>query len=418
MLFLSGTRDRLFYGWVVVAACFILCAVVFGTRYSFGVFFKSLEIDFQLTRAATSGVFSTYMLFCCGFAVLGGWALDRYGPRLITVLMGLFTGLSLILTGQTDFSWQLFIYYSVLLAVGTGAAYTVAMSTASRWFDKKRGMALGIVSSGAGLGTVLMAPFATHLITNFSWREAFMVVGLIAGLIIAFSAVLLKKDPGEIGALPDGAKLDNSKIGAQSEEYAGGAVSFSLKQALGTRSFWFLWIIWFLWSACLHFILTHIVPHAIDLGVSAAEASVVLGMIGLVSIPARLIMGGVSDRIGRKVSAVICAFLQAGAMIWLIWSGELWMLYLFAVVYGIGYGGFDPPTVALIGDTFGLRSLGMVMGALVFGWGIGAAIGPAAGGYIYDVNNSYIIAFLAGALFMLLAGLLVLLTRREINISS
>ena len=98
---------------------------------------------------------------------------------------------------------------------------------------------------------------------------------------------------------------------------------------------------------------------------------------------------------------------------WLIWSQDLWMLYLFAAVYGIGYGGFDPPTVALIGDTFGLRNIGMVMGALVIGWGMGAAFGPAAGGFIYDVNKSYFMAFLAGAVFMLASALLVFPIRRE-----
>jgi len=97
----------------------------------------------------------------------------------------------------------------------------------------------------------------------------------------------------------------------------------------------------------------------------------------------------------------------------LIWSQDLWMLYLFAVVYGIGYGGFDPPTLALVGDTFGLRNIGMVMGALVIGWGMGAAFGPAAGGFIYDVKGSYSIAFLAGAVFMLASALLVSPIRRE-----
>ena len=412
MALLSEIRGRLFYGWVVVAAAFVLSAVIFGTRYSFGVFFKSLERDFELTRAATSGVFSVYMTVAIAFAVLGGWALDRYGPRIVVLLMGVFTGLSLILTSRASLPWHLFTSHGLLFAIGTGAAYTVLMSTTSRWFDRKRGLALGIVSSGTGLGTVIMAPFATYLITNFGWRMAFIVVGLIAGLLIASLASLLKKDPGEIGALPDGLKSYTSET-----ETSGGndaqPISFSLRQALGTRSFWLLTATWFLWSTCLHFVLTHIVPHAIDLGVSAGEASLVLGLIGLVSVPSRLIVGGVSDRMGRKASAVICALLQAGAMLWLIWAQELWMLYVFAVIFGVGYGGFDPPTVALVGDTFGLRSLGMVMGVLVFGWGMGAAIGPAAGGLIYDVSQSYFVAFLMGALFMLAAALLVSFIRRE-----
>ena len=164
---------------------------------------------------------------------------------------------------------------------------------------------------------------------------------------------------------------------------------------------------------CLHLVLTHIVPHATDIGISATDAAVVLGLVGLASIPGRLIMGVVSDRIGRKASAVISALLQAGALLWLAWSQELWMFYLFAIVYGFNYGGFDPPTLALVSETFGTLSLGAIMGTLGFGFALGAAIGPAVGGLIFDVSGSYFTAFLIGALAMLIAALLVTLTKRE-----
>jgi len=412
---MSDVKARVFYGWVVVGASFILSMIVFGTRYSFGVFFTSLERDFELTRALTSGIFSAYMVFCIGFAILGGWALDRYGPRPVVLLMGIFTALSLILTSQTKYPWQFFISYSLLFAVGTGAAYTILMSTTSRWFEKKRGLALGIVSAGTGLGTVVMAPFATYLITTFDWRMAFIIIGIIAGAIMTALSGWLKKDPADIGALPDGARIDDDRGELRGGAYGTQAISFTLRQALGTRSFWMVGLTWFLWSACLHFILTHIVPHAIDLGISPSVASVVLGLIGFTSIATRLIMGGVSDRVGRRGSAVVCAIIQAIAILWLVWSPDLWMLYVFAVAFGAGYGGFDPTTVAIVGDTFGVANLGMVMGVLIFGWGAGAAVGPALGGFIYDINGSYVAAFIAGAILMLIAALLVSLIRREVD---
>ncbi len=415
MLSLLRIKDRLFYGWVVVIAFLIICTIIFGTRYSFGVFFKSLESEFSLTRGATSGIFSAYMAFSCVFAILGGWALDRYGPRIVTLLMGLFTGLSLLLTSQTNSLWQLFISYGLLLAIGTGAAYTVLISTTSRWFEKKRGLAVGLAGSGTGLGTVVMAPFASYLISNFDWRMAYIVMGLIAGLVIVSLSMLLRKNPGDIGVLPNGVKSDSGEMGVQEKRDDVQPVSLSLLQAFRTSNFWFLWTILLLWSLCLHLVLTHIVPHATDMGISATEAAVVLGLIGGISIPGRLIMGGVSDRIGGKASAIICALLQAGAMLWLMWSQELWMLYLFAVVYGFGYGGFDPPTVVLVVDIFGLRSLGVIMGALVVGYGIGAAIGPAVAGLIFDASNSYFMAFLIGALAMLITVLLLALIRQEMN---
>jgi len=404
-------KDKLFYGWVVVITCLIVGTIVFGTRYSFGVFFKSLEGEFGLTRGATSGVFSVYMLLCCAFAILGGWALDRYGPRIVTLLMGSFTCLSLLLTSQTNSPWQLFISYGLLLAIGTGPGYIVVMSTASRWFEKKRGLALGIAGSGAGLGTVVMAPFATYLISSFGWRMSFIVMGLIALFFLVSLSRLLKKDPHEIGALPDGLKPDSGEMGVRDKRDDAQPVSFSLSQAFRTRSFWFLGIIWLLWSLCLHLVLTHLVPHATDIGISAMKAAVALSLIGGVSIPARLLVGWASDRIGRKVSAVICALLQAGAMVWLLWSQDLWMFYLFAVIFGFGYGGLDPPITALIGDIFGVRNIGIIMGALIIGWALGAAIGPIIGGLIFDVSNSYSMAFLTGALAMLVASLLAALIR-------
>ena len=134
---------------------------------------------------ATSSIFSTYMVLCPVFAILGGRVLDRYGPRLLVLLMGGFTGLSLLLTGRANSSWQLFLAYSVIFAIGTGPGYSVLMSTTSRWFEKKRGLALAITASGGGLGTIVLAPFAAYLIGSFDWRTAFAVLGLLVGLGIA-----------------------------------------------------------------------------------------------------------------------------------------------------------------------------------------------------------------------------------------
>ena len=415
MLSTSKIKDKLFYGWVVAIAGLVIGTLIFGTRFSFGVFFKSLEGEFELTRTVTSSIFSVYMLLCPLFAILGGWALDRYGPRSVTFFMGLFSGLSLLLTSQVNSSWQLFITYSLLLAIGTGATYTVVMSTISRWFDRKRGLALGIGSSGGGLGTVVMAPLAAYLIASFDWRIAYIVMGLITGLVVILLSMLLRKDPSEMGLSPDGVRATSDKIVMSDKKDEARLVSFSLIQAFRTRSFWALSGVWLSFSFCLHLLITHFVPHATDLGVSAAEAAIILGLTGSISIPGRLMMGWVSDKIGRKVSAIACALLQSGAMVWLAWAQDLWMLYLFAVVYGFAYGGFDSPVTALVGDIFGLRSLGIIIGVLGTGWGIGAAIGPVLGGLVFDVTQTYFLAFLIGALAMLIAVLCLAFVRWETN---
>jgi len=196
------------------------------------------------------------------------------------------------------------------------------------------------------------------------------VLGLIVGLGIAPLSMLLKKDPAEIGMLPDGAKVPHNTTAGVNSKGSPHAGSITLAQALRTRNFWFLGIVWLSFSLCLHLVYTHIVPYVTDTGVSAAEAAVILGLIGSISIPGRLLMGVVSDKTGRNVSAMICGLLQIGAMIWVAWAREAWMFYLFAIVYGFALGGFDIPVTALIGDMFGVHSLGEIMGALVYWLGV------------------------------------------------
>ena len=409
-------KDKLFYGWVVVVVFFIAGTAIWGTRFSFGIFFKSIESEFDLTRAATSTILSVYMVLGCVFTFLGGWALDRYGPRIVLLLMGLFTGVSLVLTSQTNSLWQLFITYSLLLSIGTSAIYVVSMSTVSRWFDKKRGLALGIASSGLGLGIVVVAPFATYLISKLDWRMAYFVIGIIAWLIAIPLSRLLRKDPYEIGLLPDGAKSDSVDRRLQkpkNEEVSVQPTDLSLLQAFRTRSFWLTMFAWVFFAASLFLVVTHLVPHVTDMGFSAEEAASVFSLVGVMIIVGRLLMGIVSDKIGGKMTAIICILLQAGAMVWLLWAWDLWMLYLFAIVCGFTWGGIGPSMATLVGDTFGLRQIGSILGILDGGFGVGAAIGPVIGGLIFDVTNSYFMAFLLGAAALLVVALLIALIRQE-----
>jgi len=404
-------KDKLFYGWVVVGTFFMVGITLYGVHFSFGVFFESIESAFNLNRAETSAVSSINLLLAGVCAFFAGWALDRYGPKIVVLLMGLFTGLSLLLTSQANSSWQLFLTYSLLLAMGTGALFVVSMSTVSRWFDKKRGSVLGLASSGVGLGPLVMAPFATYLISNFSWRMAYIVIGLIAWLIVIPLSRLLKRDPYEIGALPDGMKSDPKDI--EDEEDGIQLSGLSLPQAFRTRSFWLVMFIWLLYASNIFLVMTHLVPYARDIDFSPMEAATVLSLLGGATVVGRVLLGIASDRIGRKVTAIFCALLQAGAMVWLIWAQDLWMLHLFALVYGFAFGGMSPVMAALVSDTFGLGRIGAIFGVLEIGFGIGAAIGAIMGGLIFDIRGSYFMAFLLGALAMLAIALLIALIRRE-----
>jgi len=384
-------------------ASLVIMASVFGIRYSYGVFFKSLEQNFGWSRALTSGVFSANMLICSLVAVFGGWAVDRYGPRLVLIIMGLFATSGLLLSSQADSLWKLFVSYSLLLAIGTGPAYAVTMATVSRWFVRRRGTAVSIVGAGIGLGILIMNPVSAYFVSGYGWRSAYFAVGLIALLTIIPCALLLKKSPDatEVSAAEEGLF-----VGSEGE-----SEDFSLFQAAKRKDFWAFIFIWFLYSFNLHLVLTHLVPYAIDLAVPTIKAAALLTLLGGSSIVGRLVMGRLSDSVGRKLTSTLSALFMAAAMLLLSGTPHLQMLELFAVIFGFFYGALDPPLAALIGELFGLRHIGVIMGILVTAWSAGAAVGPSLAGYLFDITGSYFFAFLVGMVSMLMLSALCLSLR-------
>lgn len=405
-------KARRFYGWYIVGAGFLVSFIGMGIRYSFGVFVKTFDVDFQMTRAATSGVFSLYMLFGSLIAILGGWAMDRYGPRKVCIFMGCFTAMSLISTSQVRAAWQLLITYSLFLSLGTSAIYGVVNSTTSRWFLEKRGTAVGITSAGGGVGAVILAPFATYLISSFDWRAAFIVIGAMSGMGMIAASIILVKDPRDIGHLPYGMKSEPVEKDSTTKEIGIDPTSLTLGQACRIKPFWLLGLTWLFLSLGLHMVIIHVVPYAVDMGVSPMDAAFILSVMGIANIPGRLIVGKLSDVIGSKAVGVSCALIQFGAMLWLIGSSRLWMFYAFAAVFGLLWGGSATIITVLTANIFGMRSLGAIMGMMSGGWAIGAAIGPAIGGYFFDVSGNYFMAFVAGATALLAAACLMGMIKR------
>ncbi len=390
-------KDGVFYGWIIVAVFLVIQAVLMGIASSFTVFFKSIEAEFELTRTVTSAISSVSMILIPVSGFIGGWALDRYGPRVVLLFMGLLTGLSLVLTSRTGAVWQVFITYSVLLAIGMGPVYVVATSTVSRWFNKKRGLAVGIAGSGEGLGTITMAPLSNFLISKFSWKTAYLIIGLITWAVVIPLSRLLKKEPEEIGALPDGVKTEEGDLTGANPDTKIQEPGMTLAETLKTRGFWAVAGIWFFFSFCMSMLFTHIVPHVTDIGLTATEGAMIISIMGAARVCGMIGLGIIADRAGRKKIAVISTLVQTGAMVWLLWAQELWVFYIFAIIYGLGNGGLFSGVTALLGDTFGLDRLGSILGLLEIGWGIGAGIGPLIGGFIYDTSSSYSLAFILGA---------------------
>ncbi len=377
-----------------------------GTSTSFGVFFKSIQEQFGLSRATTASITSVYSLLCGLAGITGGWALDRYGPKIVTIVMGVFTGGSLLLTSQVNSLWQLFIFYSLLLAIGTGGAYAVRVSTISRWFSQNRGLAMGIAGSGAGLGPVVVAPLATYLISSYGWRQSYVIVGLITLVIIIPLSLLLRRSPAELQSRSTSGSTKNVVTNA----YTSG---LTLRQAWHTRSYIIIGLVWFLYASSSSLISTHLVPHATDINISAMQAAFSLGLNGIAGIGGQILMGRVSDLFGRKVSSIVCTLLQVSMIFWLVWLREVWMLYVFAIVYGFAFGGLMSTVSVMISETFGLRHVGIIFGSLGIPWYFGAAMGASVGGFVYDLTGAYTLGFFGAAAAMLIVTLILPLTKKE-----
>jgi len=299
--------------------------------------------------------------------------------------------------------WQLYVTYSLLFALGTGPTYALVMSTGSRWFLRKKGVALGIIGAGSGLGILIIAPVSAWLISAYDWRTAYSAMGVIALVITIPAALLLKKDPKEIGAQPDGGPIPVASDRAEPTDTG----EFSITEAIRGRSFWLIFLTWAAWSFCLHMVMSHVVPRAEDLGIAPVQAATILGVLSGAIIPSRILIGRLSDRVDKRMISIVLALLHTVAMLWLMGCTQMWMFYLFAVVFGLANGGLDPCLVALVSDIFGLRNVGMIIGILVIGWSLGAAIGPYLSGLIFDLSGSYYFAFLSGALMMVLAAVFI-----------
>jgi MFS family permease len=401
----GSANRRLFYGWVVVVGALLVDVVAYAVHYSYGILFNPLAAEFKCTRAATAGAFSLYMLSRGGFGILAGWTTDKYGPRITVASGGLFIGLGLLLTSQISALWQLYIFYSLLVGLGVSVAFAPLVATMARWFLKKRGVATGIVLAGVGLGTAIMPGPATHLVQNYGWSTSYIIIGITALIVMVLSALLLRRSPEEMGLLPYG-----STIAAKPCDQPATATikGFSLRDAIGTRPFWVLFTISILFATCLYMMMVHIVPHATDLGISVSIAGSLLAVIGIASIFGRLAGGWLADALGRKLSLAICLFLQAAAVFSVMGIHNVGAFYIFAMVFGLAYGSVVTQLPLVAGDLFGLHSLGAIVGLEMLGTSLGGAIGPALGGYVFDVTNSYYFAFLTSAIGLLVAIVLIL----------
>ena len=381
-------KPRVFYGYFIVGAGFTTLLLMLGTYTTFGIFLKPLSLELGLTRAMTSGAYSLVFLLYGILGIIAGRLTDKFGPRVVMIGCGILLGLGYLLMSQVSSIWQFYLFYGVIVGAGMGGTDTPVLSTVARWFARRRGMVTGITKAGAGVGMFVMPLLSGWLIFSYGWRSAYAIIGIMAMIGIVLAALFLKRDPAQVGQLPDGAeKVEDTGLNSEIRH-------FSLRQVIATREFWIFSMVWFIVSFTTMSILAHIAAHVTDLEISTTTAATVLSMVGGASILGRLGMGGISDRLGNKPTFFIAFALSIMAFTLILFAREAWMFYLFAILEGIAHGTFYTLISPLLAQLFGLGSLGAILGVVIFVGTIGGAIGPVLAGRIFDITGSYQLFFM------------------------
>ncbi|MBI4334192.1 MAG: MFS transporter [Chloroflexi bacterium] len=393
----SPRRGEPLFGWILVAAGTAIIVIINGTFYSYGVFFKPLLLDFGWARAELSGPVSLRLLATGVFGIIAGAIVDRGGPRWVVSGGIALLATGYLLTARMTSLWELYLYLGLISGIGMGVPYPVITSVVSRWFTRKRGLAVGIILAGYGIGQVIFPPLTAYLIAAFSsWRTAFVVLGLIvAGVAIPLGFVL-KRPPAAAAATA-------ASPGGKSDAAAAKEDRWSFKDSLKTQPLWQIGALYLLFSICLQAIMVHLVPHAIDMGIDPLAASILLTIVGGANAIGRIAGGGLSDRIGTKRTMIISIVLPGLMIPSLIFANSLFWLYAIAAVYGVGYGGLSSTVPKLTSEYYGLHSLGALLGIIQLTFAVGGAIGAPLTGAVYDRTGSYTLAFILLTAFLAMA---------------
>jgi MFS family permease len=396
-------RSVVFPGWWVVAGAFLCMLTGYAVAYSFAAFFGALESEFGARRGETALVFSisAFLYFLLGFPA--GLIADRTGPRPVVVGGLLLIAVGLVAASQATSLWQVYAGYGLGVGVGIGLSYVPSVAAVQRWFVRRRGAASGIAVAGIGVGTLVGAPLAHHLIAGIGWRQTYLVLAAVTVLGAVVSGALVRSAPERYGLTPDGDPPHPSGAGAL-------PAGLTLGEAVRSGPFWSIYVGALLMSFGLFAPFVHLVPYAADVGLGEAFGVLLIVLLGVGSTVGRFLFSSVTGWLGRKHSFGLM-YLGAAAML-VMWtmSTSAPALIVFALVFGAFYGGFVAIAPSLAADYFGGRALGSVIGALYSGVAFGALLGSPVAGYAYDFFGSYTGAVLAGAALCIVSFAITLLT--------
>jgi len=372
----------------VVGAAFVAMALVFGVAYSFGAFFAPMATEFHAGSGATSIFFSITAFLWFTLGALSGSASDRFGTRWVMAVGAVVMGAGLVLTSFVHQLWLGYLTYGIGVGVGTACGYVPMVAVVGSWFDRRRGLAMGIAISGIGVGTLAGAPAATALISIYGWRQTYLTFGVVSFLVLAVCGFLADRPA------------------------PAGGTSMELGRTLRSREFVTLYLSVLLTGFGLFTFFVHLVPFAESKGIDARSAASLLAVVGVFSTVSRLALGPFADRFGRLLTLQLTVLVMAASYaIWLAEPGYAG-LAVFAGIMGAAYGGWVAISPSVLAELFGTEGLGATTGALYTGAGIGALFGPPLAGFIVDATGSYRPA-IVGAMVLEVAALAVILTLKS-----
>lgn len=404
------TRPRVFYGWWVVstAALGLLLGPVPIVVFSFGVFLRSLTQEFHSGRGAISFAFTLHNLIAAVSAPVVGRLVDRFGARRVILPSAVMVG-SILLSSNlwSGRIWQLYVFYLALGLVGSGSNPVPYGALIARWFDRHRGLALGLMLFGLGSGALIMPSLAERLIARFGWRLAYGIVGAAILLIsVPVLGMFLKERPEQIGLLPDGAAHVPTATPGEPEDQG-----VSWHDAWHTRTFWLLLCAFVLVSASVQGCFIHMASMLTDRGNTVQAPALASSLVGGGLLLGRVGSGYLLDRFfAPRVAAMIFGAAAVGiALLWTTTSREL--AFLAAFLIGLGLGSEVDIIAYLISRYFGLRSFGEIYGFTFASFALAGGLGVYLMGAAFDAKGSYAfplaffcIAALAGAALMMRLG--------------
>ena len=400
-------NTSLFYGWFTMGACFAVMLTQGGTMWTFGVFLKPMAQDLQWSRAQVSSGYTAFLIGYVISVITTGRLADKYSPRPILLVSAILTGLGFSLCSQV----QTLNHLRMLLFIGGlggGANWSVPTATVQRWFfaRSRAGLALGITISGVGVGAFIFALLADYLVSYRGWRYAYLTVGIIFFGIMAASSFVVKKAPNEPGALPNGSGEAPNRPEVRRRER---------RQALMSFPFVGITICHCIVAAAFQTIAAHLVPYATDIGIPSTASAAAMGLMGGSSIPGRIIGGHLSGRIPWQR---ILAFSHVGMglfMLLLLFLQGPWMLYCFVLFYGLCHGSRVSAYLGILGDFFGMGSLGELIGITMAAGIFIGSFAPYFAGFLFDVSRSYFPVFTTIIVLFLASGVIAWVLKKPVN---